>query len=123
MSRFYIEHWTAHREYFQIFWALENEPVIGELPGAVVAQVTALWEQCLVLLAGVFERGAREGVFVAHDSWEVANILWTLANGLIQREQAQAPRSLRRNTLEQVFEDAVELVLRGLAPESAKAAS
>ena len=123
MSRFYIEHWTAHREYFQIFWALENEPVIGELPGAVVAQVMALWEQCLVLLAGVFERGAREGVFVAHDSWEVANILWTLANGLIQREQAQAPRSLRRNTLEQVFEDAVELVLRGLAPESAKAAS
>jgi len=123
MSRFYIEHWTAHREYFQIFWALENEPVIGELPGAVVAQVTALWEQCLVLLAGVLERGAREGVFVAHDSWEVANILWTVANGLIQREQAQAPRSLRRSTLEQVFEDAVELVLRGLAPERATPAS
>jgi len=123
MSRFYIEHWTAHREYFQIFWALENEPVIGELPDAVVAQVTALWEQCLVLLAGVLERGAREGDFVAHDSWEVANILWTLANGLIQREQAQAPRSLRRNTLEQVFEDAVELVLRGLAPARATRAS
>jgi AcrR family transcriptional regulator len=116
MSRFYIEHWTAHREYFQIFWALENEPVIGELPDAVVAQVTALWEQCLELLAGVLERGVSEGVFVAHDSWEVANILWTLCNGLIQREQAQAPRSLRRNTLEQVFADAVELVLRGLAP-------
>ena len=123
MSRFYIEHWTAHREYFQIFWALENEPVIGELPDAVVAQVTALWEQCLVLLAEVLERGARDGDFVAHDSWEVANILWTLANGLIQREQAQAPRSLRRNTLEQVFEDAVELVLRGLAPECATRAS
>lgn len=123
MSRFYIEHWTAHREYFQIFWALENEPVIGELPDAVVAKVTALWEQCLVLLAGVLERGAREGAFAAHDSWEVANILWTLANGLIQREQAQAPRSLRRNTLEQVFEDAVELVLRGLAPERATPAS
>ena len=123
MSRFYIEHWTAHREYFQIFWALENEPVIGELPDAVVAQVTALWEQCLVLLAEVLERGARDGDFVAHDSWEVANILWALANGLIQREQAQAPRSLRRNTLEQVFEDAVELVLRGLAPEGATRAS
>ncbi len=47
LGRFYVEHWTAHREYFQIFWALENEPVIGELPEAVVAQVTALWEQCL----------------------------------------------------------------------------
>ena len=117
MSRFYIEHWTAHREYFQIFWALENEPVIGELPEPVVAQVTALWEQCLQLLSDALERGVREGVFVAHDSWEVANILWTLANGLIQREAAQAPRSLRRKALEQVFEDAVDLVLRGLAPE------
>jgi AcrR family transcriptional regulator len=87
LGRFYIAHWTAHREYFQIFWALENEPVIGELPEPVVAQVTALWEQCLRLLSDALERGVREGVFVAHDSWEVANILWTLANGLIQREQ------------------------------------
>jgi AcrR family transcriptional regulator len=116
LGRFYIAHWTAHREYFQIFWALENEPVIGELPEAVVAQVTALWEQCLQLLSDALERGVREGVFVAHDSWEVANILWTLVNGLIQREAAQAPRSLRRKPLEQVFEDAVDLVLRGLAP-------
>jgi AcrR family transcriptional regulator len=120
MGRFYIAHWTAHLEYFQIFWALENEPVIGELPEAVVAQVTALWEKCLQLLAGALERGVAEGVFAPHDSWEVANILWTLANGLIQREQAQAPRSLRRKPLEQVFEDAVELVLRGLAPERAR---
>jgi AcrR family transcriptional regulator len=116
MARFYISHWTAHREYFQIFWALENEPVIGELPDGVVAGVTALWEQCLQLLSAVLERGQREGVFAPHDAWEVANILWTLANGLIQREAAAAPRSLRRKSLEQVFEDAVELVLRGIAP-------
>lgn len=120
LGRFYIAHWTAHREYFQIFWALENEPVIGELPEPVVAQVTALWEQCLQLLSSALERGVHEGVFIAHDSWEVANILWTLANGLIQREAAQAPRSLRRVALEQVFEDAVDLVLRGLAPERSR---
>ena len=116
MSRFYIQHWTAHREYFQIFWALENEPVIGELPEAVVAQVTALWEQCLRLLADVLERGVREGAFVTHDSWAVANILWTLANGLIQSDGAPAAKRLRRHALERVFEDAVELVLRGLEP-------
>jgi AcrR family transcriptional regulator len=116
MSRFYVEHWTAHREYFQIFWALENEPVIGELPDPVVARVTALWEQCLRLLADVLSRGVREGAFAPHDSWEVANILWTLANGLIQGESAPAARGLRRNALERVFQDAVELVLRGLEP-------
>ena len=116
LGRFYVRHWTEHREYFPIFWALGNERVIGELPDGVVAQVTNLWEECLCLLADVLERGVREGSFAAHDSWEVANILWTLANGLIQSEDAPAARLLRRNPLERVFEDAVDLVLRGIAP-------
>ena len=116
LGRFYVRHWTEHREYFPIFWALGNERVIGELPDGVVAQVTNLWEECLRLLADVLERGVREGSFAAHDSWEVANILWTLANGLIQSEDAPAARLLRRNPLERVFVDAVDLVLRGIAP-------
>lgn len=121
LARFYFQHWTTHREYFQIFWALANEQVIGELPEAVVSQVTRLWEKCLRLLADVLDRGVRERVFAPHDSWEVANILWTLANGLIASEHAQAARSLRRRRLETVFEDAVELVLRGLTvPERAR---
>ncbi len=115
-GRFYFQHWIQNREYFQIFWALENEPVIGELPSAVVDQVTKLWEQCLTLLANVIERGIREGVFAPdHDAWEAANILWTLANGLIQTEHAAPRRKLRRQDLDRVFDDAVELVLTGLA--------
>src|SRR5262249_27529791 len=30
IARFYLAHWTQNREYFQIFWALENQAVIGE---------------------------------------------------------------------------------------------
>jgi AcrR family transcriptional regulator len=121
LSRFYFQHWTTHREYFQIFWALANEQVIGELPPAVVTQVSQLWEKCLRLLADVLDRGVRERVFAPHDSWEVAHILWTLANGLIASEHAQAARNLRRRRLETVFEDAVELALRGLTvPERAR---
>jgi AcrR family transcriptional regulator len=121
VSRFYFQHWTTHREYFQIFWALANEQVIGELPPPVVAQVTLLWEKCLRLLADLLDRGVRERVFAPHDSWEVAHILWTMANGLIASEHAQAARSLRRRRLEVVFEDAIELALRGLTvPERAR---
>jgi AcrR family transcriptional regulator len=121
VSRFYFQHWAHHRDYFQIFWALANEQVIGELPPPVVAQVTGLWEQCLRALADVLDRGVRERVFAPHDSWEVANILWTMANGLIASEHAQAARRLRRKSLETVFEDAVELALRGLTvPERAR---
>jgi AcrR family transcriptional regulator len=118
-SRFYFQHWTAHREYFQIFWALANEPVIGELPDGVVTQVAGLWERCLHLIAEVLERGVREGHFAPHDSWSVANILWTLANGLIQSEDAPAAKRIRRSPLERVFDDAIELVLRGIEPTRA----
>jgi len=121
LSRFYFQHWTTHREYFQIFWALANEHVIGELPPAVVTQVSRLWEDCLRMLSDLLDRGVRERVFAPHDSWEVAHILWTLANGLIASEHASAARKLRRRPLETVFEDAVELFLRGLTvPERAR---
>lgn len=121
LSRFYFRHWTEHREYFQIFWALANEQVIGELPAPVVTRVTQLWENCLGMLADVLDRGVEERVFAPHDSWEMAHILWTLANGLIASEHAGAARTLRRRQLETVFEDAIELALRGLTvPERAR---
>jgi AcrR family transcriptional regulator len=115
VSRFYLSHWMRNRDYFQIFWALDNESVIGELPPVVVTQITRLWEKCLRVLADVIRSGVDEGCFAPCDPWEVANILWTLANGLIQSERAAARRRLRRRRLERVFDDAIELVLRGLA--------
>jgi AcrR family transcriptional regulator len=118
VGRFYFEHWTRNREYFQIFWALENQSVIGELPPGVVEEVARLWENCLRILADVIERGAKEGTFARCDAWEVANILWTVANGLLQAEHVVTRRELRRRKLDRVFEDTVELFLRGLANPS-----
>jgi AcrR family transcriptional regulator len=95
VGRFYFEHWTTNREYFQIFWALENQSVIGELPDGLVDEVTN-----------------------ACDPWEVADILWTLANGVIQTQTSAAHRKLRRRSLDLTFTDAVDLVLEGLAAKS-----
>ncbi len=114
-ARFYFEHWIRNREYFPIFWALENQAVIGEIPHGVVEEVTKLWEACLRILADVIAGGVRDGSFRTCDPWEVANILWTLANGLIQTEHAPSRRSLRRRKLDRVFDDAIDIVLRGLA--------
>ncbi len=116
IKRFYLEHWTANPEYFQIFWAVENQAVIGDLPPSAEAQVTRLWEECLQVLADAIEQGVEDGVFAPCDPWEVANILWTVANGLIQTEHASARHRLRRIRLERIFDDAIELMLRGLRP-------
>jgi len=114
-GRFYYQHWTDNPEYFAIFWALDNQSVIGELPDAVVEEVTKLWEGCLRVLADVIARGAKEGRFTPCDAWEMANVLWTLANGLLQSDLAPSRRRLRKRRLDRVFEHAVEIMLRGLA--------
>jgi hypothetical protein len=105
-----------NREYFQIFWALDNQELIGELPPGVVDEVTKLWENCLRILADAIAAGVDAGDFARCDPWEVANILWTVANGLIQTEHVAPRRQLRRRELDRVFDDMVELFLRGIAP-------
>jgi AcrR family transcriptional regulator len=118
-ARFYLDHYVQNRDYFQIFWAIENQSVIGELPSGVVEEVARLWEQCVQIVAELIQVGIEDGSFVACDAWEVANLLWTIANGLIQTETSTTRRRLRRADLLQAFEDAIEIVLRGLAPRPA----
>jgi AcrR family transcriptional regulator len=114
VSHFYLHHYVDHRDYFQIFWALENQPVIGELPQSVIEEVTRLWERSLETLARIIDRGVTEGVFTPCDPWEVATILWTLANALIRTESSPVHRGLRRRELESFFDEAISLMLRGI---------
>jgi AcrR family transcriptional regulator len=115
VSRFYMQHYVENPAYFQIFWAIENQSVIGGLPPEAVKEVIRLWERSLDTLAGIVEQGVQTGEFAPCDPWEVATILWTLANAVIRTEQTPAHRRLRRRVLEPFFDDAISLMLRGLA--------
>jgi AcrR family transcriptional regulator len=111
---FYFKHYTENREYFRIFWALENQRSIGELPDVLVRYVTDVWKRCLRILADQIERGARERVFLPCDPWEMANIFWIVANGVIQTDEDPERRALRGKPVEEVFEDSLEVLIRGL---------
>ncbi|MGI9591497.1 MAG: TetR/AcrR family transcriptional regulator [Myxococcota bacterium] len=113
-ARFYFQHYVDNRDYFQIFWAIENQAVIGELPPGVLVEVSSLWEQCVKVVAETIERGVKEDCFAPCDAWEVANLLWTLVNGLIQSETSATRRQLRRAPLDRAFDDAIEIMLRGM---------
>jgi AcrR family transcriptional regulator len=115
LGRFYLRHYSENPEYFRIFWALENQRLIGELPEALVREVTLLWRRCLEIVAGVIRRGVELGHFLPCDPWETANVLWVVANGIIQTEIDPRRRTLRQAPLARTFEDAVEILLRGLA--------
>jgi len=119
ISGFYLDYWRRHPEYFQIFWAIDNQTVLRGLPAPVVDEVSRLWEQSLGILRDTLERAVREGDLIECDPWEIANILWTTANALIQSESTHARRSLRRLPLERIFEDAIGIIFDGLRPAGA----
>jgi AcrR family transcriptional regulator len=117
LSRFYLDYWVRHPEYFQIFWAIDNQAVIGELPPAVTDEVSRLWERSLRILDDVLQRAVAEGDLRDCDTWQVSNILWITANALIQSDATQARRQLRGQPLERVFHSAIDMIIQGLAVE------
>jgi AcrR family transcriptional regulator len=112
---FYIDHWTSHTEYFQIFWAVDNQSLIGGLPDAALLEVSNLWEGCLSILKGVLDRGVEEGELAPCDTWEVAYIFWTMSNALIQSDYSAPRKELRGRPLREVFRDAIDLMLLGIS--------
>ena len=90
--------------------------IAAEHPEGVLEEVTRLWQSCLQILAEVVQQGIDEGTLAPRDPWEVANVLWTLANGLIQGEASPPHRRIRKRPLAETFVSAIDLVLAGLAP-------
>lgn len=114
LSRFYLDHWLTHKDYFQIFWAIDNQAVTGALPPSVVDEVSRLWEESLSILEEVLARGVRDGEFIECDTWVTANILWTAANAVIQSDNTDARRKLRRGSLQDLYDGSRHLLFNGL---------
>ncbi len=114
-GRFYVRHYAEHPEYFRIFWAVENQRMIGELPEPLLEVVWDLWKRGLAIAVEIIENGVKAGAFRPCDPWQTASLLWVLANGLIQSESDPHRRELRHSTLEELIDDAFSLVVRGMS--------
>ena len=93
-GRFYVRHYAEHPEYFRIFWAVENQRMIGALPDSLVEVVRNLWRNCLEIVVETIEDGVKGGIFRPCNAWETANLLWYVANGLVQPETDPERRAL-----------------------------
>ena len=114
LARFYFDHYTTQLEYFRIFWAIDNQRLIGQLPPNLVALVTDVWKRALLLLAGVIERGVASGEFEPCDPWLSASVVWVGANAVIQTLEVPERRSLWERDVGLVYRETIELFLRGL---------
>ena len=79
-------------------------------------------EQSLQILDGVLSQGVESGVLRDCDTWVTANIMWTVANSVIQSEATLARRELRRSSVEEVYREAFGALIRGLCVNPAGAA-
>ena len=114
IARWYFDHWMNHPDYFQIFWAVDNESVIGELPKDVLEKISEFWERNLNVIHDALVYGVERGEFVECDTWEVATMLWSVADSLIESDNTRARRQIRRRPLEPLFMHAVDVILRGI---------
>jgi AcrR family transcriptional regulator len=119
LARFYFDHYTTQLEYFRIFWAIDNQRLIGELPPNLVADVTEVWKRALQLLADVIQRGVAAGEFAPCDAWLTANVVWVGANAVIQTLEVPTRRDLWERDVAKVFGETIELYLRGLTAAAA----
>jgi AcrR family transcriptional regulator len=120
LARFYFDHYTSQLEYFRIFWAIDNQRLIGELPPILVAKVTEVWKRALGVLAEVIERGIASHELLPCDPWLTANVVWVGANAVIHTLEVPARRDLWERDVAKVYGETIELYLRGLtAPRGA----
>ena len=110
----YVEHWQRHPDAFRIFWAIDNEEVIGELPRELAEKVPDYWKRSLELTKRVLDEGVERGELIPLDTWQAAQTFWTLATSLIEHDNVKGRRKIRGGPFREMYDAAIEVVLRGM---------
>ena len=111
---FYFEHWLEYPDHFRIFWAIDNEAVIGELPRELAESVPSFWQESLLVLQKIIDEGVERGDFIDCDTWQIAHAFWTLATALIEHDGTRGRRRIRKRPLREIYDHSIELILRGI---------
>ncbi len=117
---FYLEHWLEYPDHFRIFWAIDNEAVIGELPKELAERVPNFWKESLRVPQKILDVGIERGDFIDCDSWQTAHTFWTVATALIEHDGIKGRRRIRQRPLQEIYDHSIELILRGILTDPSK---
>ncbi|OGP84087.1 MAG: hypothetical protein A2Y95_05395 [Deltaproteobacteria bacterium RBG_13_65_10] len=115
IARFYFNHYRENPHYFQIFWAMENDQILGSIPRKLVDEVLGVFRESLAILEDAIRRGIERRMFRRVDPREAAVILWTMANGLLRLKARVAGRTLQSVDVDRLSQDAIEIFISGLS--------
>ena len=110
----YADHWIQNPDAFRIFWAIDNEELIGDLPPELTDKIAQNWKRSLKITQDVLDEGIRRGDLIPIDTWEGAQAFWTLATALIEHDNIRGRRKIRERTFREVYDFSIELLLRGM---------
>ncbi|MFK7894395.1 MAG: TetR/AcrR family transcriptional regulator [Myxococcota bacterium] len=113
ISRFQLDYWGRHPDHLRVFWALDNESVIGDLPVEMVESVERAWRRNLAIGQRVLDEGVERGELLAVDTWNLIHTIWVLQTSLIEQDTTRIRRRVRGRSLEDAFFGAVEILVRG----------
>ena len=110
----YANHWIRNPDAFRIFWAFDNEAVIGELPKELTEKIAENWRRSLEITKVVLDEGVERGELIPIDTWAGAHAYWTLATSLIEHDNVRGRRKIRDRDFREVYDFSIELLLRGM---------
>jgi len=110
----YAEHWIRNPDAFRIFWAVDNEALIGELPGDLSDRIAENWKRSLEITQRVLDEGVRRGEIEPIDTWLAAQAFWTQATALLDHDNVRGRRKIRGRSFREAYGFAIELILRGM---------
>ena len=99
---FYLEHWLEFPDHFRIFWAIDNEAVIGELPKELAERIPDFWKDSLEVSQKILDEGVERGEFIDCDTWQTAHTFWTVATALIEHDGIRGRRRIRQRPLKDI---------------------
>jgi AcrR family transcriptional regulator len=119
----YWDYWESHPEHLRLFCALRGPALSEELSDELLEVIEGLCEGPLRMLAAVIEGGVARGELAPCDPWLTANVVWRVANAMIDaafdRVQARLLPGHGADPSRALYDAALAQLRRALQPDRA----
>jgi AcrR family transcriptional regulator len=110
----YLVFCQSHPNYFRLIMAFDRGRFEEAISRDLYQKVLDKSMSGLDLLAKTIETGSGSGLFRVDDPWRAAGSVWAALNGVLVLMAHPLRQRMLRNSLDEMFEATMDLVLRGL---------
>lgn len=115
LARAYLRFSQTHPNYFRLMMAFNSGRFQEQISPQLNREILDQSMQCLEVVARAVEGGQERQEFAVEDAWETAGILWAALYGVLVLMAHPMRRQMVAVGVETMFDDTLDLLLRGLA--------